>query len=409
MGCGPTSADHSVQLKVASTISLTGPSKLSKAWQAHGPGSMAFAVRCAVFREGITGWRRMFGTAACDWRVSSHGRMFNPRTGISLGTHTPSGYYVCQIQRQDFKVHRVVKLTFHGAPQNTAAWQVNHVDGDKSNNRLSNLTYATCSENVLHSYATSSRLARGRPKPVMWRKAGSKVWTQVPSAKHAAAELDISPREVSRCCSSKAQANGHELEWAPYGEKEQQGEEWRGMIDPRSGTLVAGRMVSSSGRTRLKDGSISQGVRQLQGYRTTHLQCDGSFRKEYMHRLVAAAFLGPAPSPHHIYVNHRDSDKENNGITNLEYVTAAQNVAHRYARAERKPVLRNIPVESSLCGTDVDWTWHACRREAARACGLHYKSVEVSQRQGPLCERVRLPQGRHSGDKLTARGRVASG
>lgn len=49
------------------------------------------------------------------------------------------------------KVHRLVALAWIGRPP-TALHQVNHIDGRKTNNRPSNLEWATRSENLLHAY-----------------------------------------------------------------------------------------------------------------------------------------------------------------------------------------------------------------------------------------------------------------
>lgn len=47
-----------------------------------------------------------------------------------------------------------------------------------------------------------------------------------------------------------------------------------------------------------------------------------------LHLLVAAAFLGPRPEDRE--VNHIDGNKLNNAVSNLEYVTRAENVRHSF-------------------------------------------------------------------------------
>ena len=53
--------------------------------------------------------------------------------------------------RKVFSVHRLILEAFEPNP-NSDKLQVNHKDGDKTNNALSNLEWTTCKENINHAY-----------------------------------------------------------------------------------------------------------------------------------------------------------------------------------------------------------------------------------------------------------------
>ena len=57
-----------------------------------------------------------------------------------------------------------------------------------------------------------------------------------------------------------------------------------------------------------------------------------------VHKLVALAFLGPCPQ--NMEINHKDGNRKNNRISNLEYVTHAGNQAHA-ARVGLMPTKAN--------------------------------------------------------------------
>lgn len=62
------------------------------------------------------------------------------------------------------------------------------------------------------------------------------------------------------------------------------------------------------------------------GYRMVTLTVDGEQRTFQSHRLVAEAFI---PNPQRkLEVNHKDMDKANNDISNLEWVTRQENATH---------------------------------------------------------------------------------
>ena len=61
------------------------------------------------------------------------------------------------------------------------------------------------------------------------------------------------------------------------------------------------------------------------GYRQVVLTRNGKGSTIFIHKLVAAAFLGEANGRE---VNHLSADKSDNTLANLEYVTHAENIAH---------------------------------------------------------------------------------
>lgn len=73
-------------------------------------------------------------------------------------------------------------------------------------------------------------------------------------------------------------------------------------------------------------GKILSPCLNTSGYPSVCLRNGKKQAKLEVHRLVAAAFLGPKPPSTEI--NHKDGDKTNNRVSNLEYVTHYENMIH---------------------------------------------------------------------------------
>lgn len=71
-----------------------------------------------------------------------------------------------------------------------------------------------------------------------------------------------------------------------------------------------------------------------QGYLKVELYKNGKKKPFFVHRLVAQAFI---PNLNNLpQVNHKDGNKQNNNIENLEWVNNSQNQKHAYDNGLRK-------------------------------------------------------------------------
>lgn len=112
---------------------------------------------------------------------------------------------------------------------------------------------------------------------------------------------------------------------------------------------VDGYQASDAGRIRsafriLKtDRKVSNG-----GYLMFGIWQDNKGKTLNVHRCVALAWLEPVEGREH--VNHKNGDRKDNRVENLEWVTRSENILHGLSRAGRYDNMRKVPLNPRYSG-----------------------------------------------------------
>ena len=237
------------------------------------------------------------------------GRIFNSKP------NRRTGYVLCCIKNntgQDvtMSVHVLVARTFIPNPDNKPV--VNHINGNRCDNQVNNLNWATHSEN-------SGYMKLNKSPPENKRKVAQfnvdeqliKIWD---SLIEAAASIQANSKTMSRVCRNNSTYCGYK--WKYQDTQEVEGEEWRSVFF--NSAIV---QASNYGRIKSDKGRI---IGSNEG---GYLRVVIKGHKAYVHRLVCQAWK-PIDDPEMFIVNHIDNNGLNNRVENLEWVTSSGNVSH---------------------------------------------------------------------------------
>ena len=119
-----------------------------------------------------------------------------------------------------------------------------------------------------------------------------------------------------------------------------------------NGEIIALGRVGARGYT-VKDKKLKPCIRN--GYLSYSLNLEGKTKYYYLHRLIAQNFI---PNPDNLpCVNHKDGDKLNNNIDNLEWCSYSQNNKHAFEHNLKQPTILEHEKHwnAKLTEEDVEW------------------------------------------------------
>lgn len=128
--------------------------------------------------------------------------------------------------------------------------------------------------------------------------------------------------------------------------------------------------VSNLGRVRSfarKDCILLTADCHKNGYLFVKLTMNGKSKSQSIHRLVASAFI---PNPNGFpQVNHKDENRQNNSVINLEWCTAKYNLA--YGNARKKVVEKRAKPCAGIWKDGTIKIFDSCS-EAERQTGINH-------------------------------------
>ena len=150
----------------------------------------------------------------CEYSIDTNGVVLNETTGkvIKGSTITKLNRYVTinLDGKGKKKLHRIVADSFVYNPCPISFTAVNHIDGNKYNNRADNLEWCTPSMNVAHAYKVGLKSNYGEKNPIskLTEQVVVDIWKLSKRGHKPSAIIRLLKLDVSRTCVSKI-TNGH--------------------------------------------------------------------------------------------------------------------------------------------------------------------------------------------------------
>ena len=257
-----------------------------------------------------------------NYYISKDGEIFNS-FGKKIVKTISNKYYTITLQinkkSKMFYLHRLLAQTYIKNPKKYKI--VNHKDGNKLNYKLQNLEWCSHKQNSQHAH---DNLLNKISKAVNQLNENNEIVNTFQSIKQASLNTNYSSKYISKCCNNTIKDNIFQFVLKTDIKKNKK-IKINEKIEYKPIPNYQNYEISKNGLVKNKI-SNNNLIGYEREYVSVSLINNNKSKKELVHRLVALCYL-PNPNKYKL-VNHKDGNKINNNVDNLEWCNNSQNVLH---------------------------------------------------------------------------------
>jgi hypothetical protein len=254
-----------------------------------------------------------------NYRITEDGKIYSMKNKRFLKSRLCNGYESIWLNNKQYSINRLVAIAF--IPTDDYTLYVDHIDDNPLNNHKDNLQWITQKENINKNTKETSHA-----RTVIQKDLNGNVIAEYNSVTEAGEAIGVSRYAISKACLKVNKTCGGFI----FDYKEDV--HMHNIINTTDGKKVDGY----DNYIVFKEGTIYNTMRKAylkpivnkSGYAYVTLCKNKVKQNMYVQRIVATAYCENSDPETKTQVNHKNKNRSDNRVDNLEWVSPSENSLH---------------------------------------------------------------------------------